>query len=214
MQRYVKWLAFLLFTLASFSIHAQTQANSAGQVIVTTGQFQAVQANNQIRVLQRGSAIYPGDTLVTNAKSTAQIRFADGSVMALNANTRIKIDQYNYNPNDPKADTSVLSLIKGGFRALTGALGKRNPQAYKIETPVSVIGVRGTNFGGVLDKGRLYTGVWKGIIYVKNDGGLLQLGQGEDYSFAQVNSMNEKPIGLLTPPSQLIGQCSARNPDF
>lgn len=214
MSRCFKWLLFLSFMFASFSIHAQTQENPAGQVIVTTGQFQAVQSNNQIRILQRGSAVYPGDTLVTNAKSTAQIRFADGSVMALSANTRMKIDQYHYDPSNPKTDTSVLSFIKGGFRALTGALGKRNPEAYTIETPVSVIGVRGTNFGGVLDKGHLYAGVWKGAIYVKNNGGLLKLGQGEDYSFTEVDSMDKAPVGLLNPPAQLIGQCSAHNPDF
>lgn len=206
--------SFLFFTALLLSLSAFAQTDIAGQVIVSTGTVQAIQANKQVKTLSRGSTFSSGDTLVTKGQqSSAQVRFTDGTVMALNANSKIVVEQYRYQGN-ASSDTSVVRLVQGGFRALTGLISKKNPDAYKVETPVSVIGVRGTNYGAVLDKGKLYAGVWKGGIYVKNNAGLLKLGNGEDYNFTQVDSDDTAPVGLLNPPPQLIGQCSARNPDY
>jgi len=195
-------LFFLIFTNI---IYAQAQPNSAGQVIVSTGGFQDISANATQRNLQRGDFFYSGDTLVTGTNSSAQVRFTDGTVMALNSNTKVKVDEYSYQKSS--SDRSVVSLVQGGFRALTGLISKANPANYLIKTQVAVIGVRGTNYGAVLSKGELYAGVWKGGIYVKNEHGLINLGESSNYNFAVVNSANTAPVGLLNPPQQLVGQC-------
>lgn len=147
---------------------------------------------------------------MTGTNSTAQVRFSDGTIMALTPNSQIKVDEYIYQ-KDPKKDKTTVSLIKGGFRALTGAISKANPGAYKIETPVAVIGVRGTLFAGVLDEGKLYAGVTKGGIFVKNEKGEIDLGLDKDYSYAVVDSKDTAPIGLLIPPPQLVGRCGAHD---
>jgi hypothetical protein len=195
----------LFFTALSGLSFAQT-SEEAGLVIITSGPFQAVGSNNQLRNLIRGSHFFSGDMLKTGTNSTAQVRFSDGTVMALYPNSQVKVNDYSYHQNS-KSDKSVVSLVKGGFRALTGLISKENPDAYKLQTPVAVIGVRGTNYGGVLDRGRLFTGVWKGGIIVQNQKGLIKLGEGGDYNYAQVLSKDTAPIGLLYPPAQLVGQC-------
>ncbi len=43
-------------------------------------------------------------------------------------------------------DGSALKLVKGGLRALTGAIAKQNPDAYRVDTPVATLGVRGIEF--------------------------------------------------------------------
>jgi hypothetical protein len=199
------FLFFSLLFLVSAQVFAQSAITSAGQVIVATGAVQEIKADQTTRSLQRGDHFYSGDTLVTGTNSTAQIRFTDGSVVALNPNSKLQVNDYSYQ-KDPKNDRSVMTLVQGGFRALTGLISKTNPDAYKVQTPVAVIGVRGTNYGLVY-QGQLYAGVWKGGIYLKNDKGLIRLGQGEDYNFALVSSKNVAPQGLLNPPRQLIGQC-------
>lgn len=200
--KYSFCLAMIFFSAMAYA----QQANSAGQVIIVSGAVQATQDNQAARTLERGSYFYKGDTLVTGTNSSAQVRFTDGTVMALNPNSKIVVNEYSYQKN-PNTDKSVVTLVEGGFRALTGLISKENPANYKVQTPVAVIGVRGTNYGVVLEKGQLYAGVWKGGIYLKNDKGLIQIGQGDDYNFATVSSSGIAPVGLLNPPRQLIGQC-------
>jgi hypothetical protein len=61
----------------------------------------------------------------------------------------------------------------------------------------------------VLSKGKLFTGVWKGNIFIQNEQGSITLGQGNDYNFSEV-SPGQAPVGLLYPPAELAGQCLLR----
>jgi len=204
-MRAVIFKTFLVFSLLLLGFPAWAQANSAGQVIVASGTFTEIKANQTTNKLQRGDYFYSGDTLVTGANTNAQVRFTDGTVVALYPNSRLRVDDYSYQKSS--SDKSVVTLVQGGFRALTGLISKSNPDAYKVQTPVAVIGVRGTSYGAVLQGGQLYAGVWKGGIYLKNDKGLIRIGEGEEYNFALVSSRNVAPVGLLNPPRALIGQC-------
>lgn len=190
--------------LFSFSLFA-AENEAAGQVIIVAGPFSIVHANNVKVTPKRGDTFYSGDTLITGNKGSAQVRFSDGGVLALTPNSALKINDYHYEKN-ASADKSVSTLVKGGFRALTGLIAKQEPASYKIQTPVAVIGVRGTNLGAVLSKGKLFTGVWKGEIVVQNEHGKINLGNGQDYNFSEV-SPGEAPIGLLNSPAELAGQC-------
>jgi len=196
----------VLFVLLLVSSIAWAQTPSAGQVIITSGPFQAISTSNQARVLTRGSYFYSGETLLTGSNSTAQVKFSDGTIMAFYPNTRIRVDEYSYQ-QDNKKDKSVVTLVKGGFRALTGAISKKDSSAYAVQTPVAVIGVRGTTYGAVMDKGHLYSGVWDGGIFVQNNKGMINLGQNNMYHFSEVASKNAAPIGLPRAPEQLVGPC-------
>ncbi len=193
----------LLFSVSLFA--ADNEA--AGQVIIVAGPFRILHANNVSVTPRRGDTFYSGDTLITGRRGTAQVRFTDGGVMALTENSQVKVNEYHYEKNS-SSDKSVATLVKGGFRALTGLIAKEEPSAYKIQTPVAVIGVRGTNLGAVLARGRLFTGVWKGNIIVENNKGTIQLGEGNDYNYSEVTP-NHAPVGLLHPPAELAGNCLA-----
>src|SRR5450756_1844412 len=51
----------------------------------------------------------------------------------------------SFNGQQDGTERSFFSLFKGGFRAITGLIGKMNKANYRITTPASVIGVRGTD---------------------------------------------------------------------
>ncbi len=140
MQLFYRLSLLTLLFLLSPIINAQTDAQSAGQVIITSGPFQAQTFEGKSRDLLRGTYFYSGETLITGTNSTAQVKFSDGTVMAFYPNTRVKVDEYVYK-KDPKTDKSVVTLVQGGFRALTGLISKANPAAYKAQTPVAVIGL-------------------------------------------------------------------------
>ena len=55
----------------------------------------------------------------------------------------LEINRYAHTDSDNGA---LLSLVKGGLRAVTGAIAKREPESYKVKTPVATLGVRGTEY--------------------------------------------------------------------
>lgn len=200
--------AFLLgitCCLFSFSLFAADN-DLAGQVIVVSGPFRIIHADNTAISPKRGDNIFSGDTLVTGNKGSGQIRFTDGGVLALAENSQLKINDYHYEKNTSE-DKSVTTLIKGGLRALTGLIAKEQPSSYKIQTAVAVIGVRGTNLGAALSKGKLYTGVWKGGISVQNTRGSIDLGEGQKYQYSVI-SRDSAPVGLTNMPAELKCNCS------
>lgn len=184
---------------------AAQAADEAGTVLVAFGDVKAVNAAGEERALARRAAVYGGDTLVTGARGSAQVRFTDGSIMALKANTKFRIDQYSYQGN-AESDSSIYSLIVGGFRTLSGAIGKTNKSAYQVKTPVATIGIRGTFWEGNYDEQNgLGLGVWDGGITACNNAGCADFGQGADHNFGTVGSEDEEPEGQDEPPPGIGG---------
>lgn len=46
----------------------------------------------------------------------------------------------------PTARRAFFRLLKGGFRAVSGLIGKADPAEYRVNTPVATIGIRGTDY--------------------------------------------------------------------
>jgi hypothetical protein len=55
----------------------------------------------------------------------------------------LRIDSYRFEGD--ANDNSVLSLLRGTFRAVTGLIGRTARSNYKIVTPNATIGIRGTD---------------------------------------------------------------------
>src|SRR6185369_14167217 len=48
--------------------------------------------------------------------------------------------------NDPKTDKFLVDIVKGGMRAITGLIGKRNYENVKVTATTATIGIRGSAF--------------------------------------------------------------------
>lgn len=132
------------------SVTAQA-AEIAGSVGYMSGTLVAQRADGTIKVLGPKSEILAGDVLVTAKDSYAQMRMNDGAQMTLRPNSNLKIEAFQFSKEEPKADNAVLRLIKGGFRTITGLIGKRgNADAYKVHAASATIGIRGTDFSSRL----------------------------------------------------------------
>ncbi|MBI5461682.1 MAG: FecR domain-containing protein [Gammaproteobacteria bacterium] len=174
--------------------------DAAGQVIVASGTVQALTATGEQRTLRRRSPFYAGEIVRTAAASAVQLRFSDGALMSLRADSELKVDDYRFQNHGGAGDRSMSTLIKGGLRTITGVIGKQDPTAYQLSTPVATIGVRGTHYEAVLESPKsLVLAAWQGGIRVRNEQGIIDLGMGADYNFARAEAA-QSPRGLLEPP--------------
>lgn len=118
---------------------------AAGQIETTAGEVQDIAITGQQRVLHQGDSINEGDTLRSGPKSTAKLKMGDGGIITMRPDTEFKIDKYNYNGQQDGTEISFFSLLKGGFRSVTGLIGKLHKDNYHIRTTNAVLGIRGTD---------------------------------------------------------------------
>lgn len=156
---------------------------------VSRGQVAArfVEVNGELTILADtvanrsgavGESVYVGDELVSGVNSYAVVAFRDGSVVTIQPNTRFRIEEFNYRATDESSRNIFLRVLVGGFRVLTGAIGKLNPQGFRIDTPTATIGVRGTGFD-VLYNGETHVKVWENCINLSSGAGALDVCQGQ-----------------------------------
>ena len=135
----------LVFLLAA----SVTQAAPVGEVTHLSGLLSVKRANGTGKVLSVKSGIEEGDLLSTEKETYARVKFQDGGEIVLRPGTQMKIDAYSFNELKPQSDNVVFNLLKGGLRAVTGLIGKRNRDNVSFRAPTATIGIRGTHFGMV-----------------------------------------------------------------
>ena len=126
-------------------VSCEVTAVAAGQVETAAGEVQDTSLAGQQRALHEGDAINEGDTLRSGPKATAKIKMGDGGMITMRPDTEFKIDSYNFNGQQDGTEKSFFSLFKGGFRSVTGLIGKLHKQSYHIKTANAVLGIRGTD---------------------------------------------------------------------
>jgi hypothetical protein len=177
---------------------------SAGRVDFAIGNVEAVTANGTRHPLNRGAEINAGETISTAAGARAQVRFADGGFISLQPNTQFRVDEFNYKNKTNGDEKGFFSLLKGGFRAITGAIGHVNKNAYQIKTSAATLGIRGTGYNMALRDDGLFVNVGEGAISLSNNAGLLVVTAGGAAFVANLNTppvpTNEQP---QTPPAAL-----------
>ena len=112
--------------------------------------------------LKAGDLIETGTVIATGDKSRAQILMNDGARVALRASSRYRVDDFGL-PASVGAPTqgtttraegvSVATLLKGGFRSSTGAIGKDGAGTYEVRTPIGTLGIRGTDYTAIWCQG-------------------------------------------------------------
>jgi len=132
------------FLAAGVSAYAE---EVAGTIRYMSGTLVAQRTDGTVRVLTSKSSVQPGDLLVTGRKSYAQVVMRDGTKMTMRPDSNLKIEAYEFQQGAPKKDNAIFRLLKGGFRTVTGLIGKRgNKDAYKLRASGATIGIRGTDF--------------------------------------------------------------------
>lgn len=191
-----------LATLIALLLYPALLWAAVGKVVIARGEAYALDANEQRRPLQRRSDIFEGDTLVTGADGSLQIRFQDNAILALREDSQLKITEYHGKDPNNDRERVLMDLLAGGFRTITGSIGKTDRDAYQVRTPNASIGIRGTHYEALLQTSSLLLGVYQGGIRIANDNGVLNLGADSEFIWGRVNA-GARPQGLLNPPEEL-----------
>ena len=134
-------VAALALAFACGSVYAAV----AGHVQFVYGAVQLTTGAGKKHAIQKGDAVSEGDTLTTAATASAQISMEDGGFIAVRPDTSLKFDSFRFAGKQDGNEQSFFSLFKGGFRAITGLIGKINKANYRITTPSATLGIRGTD---------------------------------------------------------------------
>lgn len=137
------WVTICVILMLSMATGSAMAQNRVGQVDFVQGMTTAQQGKNAVRFVANGDPLFEGDVVTTTDRGYAILSLADGTRVTLRPATTFVIDQFVQGGSDEKAQ---IRLLKGGLRAVTGAIGKRNPDAVRVATPVGNIGIRGTSF--------------------------------------------------------------------
>ena len=174
-----KWMfegvVWSLFAVLSISAARAAEPAVAGTVIHLEG----VAFVNHLETsgnLSPGAQIRVGDHVVTGHNARVGLRMIDGAVLSLGADTEFAVNDYRYQEQAGQG-TARLELLKGVFRAVTGAIGKLKERDFKVKTSVGTIGIRGTDFwGGFYFSQALDVALLGGKgIYIENAAGVVEV---------------------------------------
>lgn len=124
-------------------------------------------------------AVSTGTVIRTGNNSSAVLKFEDGEVASLQENTTFKVREYTFNPDKVEDSNIVFSMFKGGMRFISGLIGQRKPQAFRLATPDATIGIRGTDFIVVIANGVTHSQVLSGSIAMTNAAGTAIVSAGQ-----------------------------------
>jgi hypothetical protein len=191
---------------------------SIAKIAFLKGDVYSVNAENSETKLKTGSSLFEGDMIETKEKSFAVIIFKDKGRITLKEETKFKIEKHNYEADKPEENSAVFRLIKGGMRAITGYIGKKNKKAYKVKTPTATIGIRGTGYdlvwlGACTGGGGcgLSGSVWSGAIFAKNEAGEFELLENQSF---QIRLIDATVLFIDTPPVFNVPRPDEVNIDF
>lgn len=117
-----------------------------GYIYEYAGDVKVAVAGGVPRVATNSMPLDDNTIVTTGDRSRAVLKFEDGQLIVLRSNTSFQINKYQYNAERVENSNILFSLLKGGLRAVTGLIGERNKQAFKLSTPNATIGIRGTDF--------------------------------------------------------------------
>ena len=212
LPRYAFVLLGLLAAALGSPAWAQTEA-AAGRFLSVTGEVNVLGRDGAQRTAERGAELRAGETVRTADNALAQMRMTDGSLLSLRSGSEFKLEQFSFAGQGDSNASFVMSVLRGGFRTITGLIAQSNRRGYRITTPAATIGVRGTHFEvvHVLPQtaapeapAGTYNRVYEGITTFQNPTGVQLLVNREQTAFTALQA-GAAPV-LVAPPAVLFGR--------
>jgi hypothetical protein len=171
-------LAFALCLLSPLLAIAQTAAapNKAGSVDFVEGDVKFYKPDKSAISPAVGDPIYELDSVVTGADGEVHFKMEDGGLLAVRPNTRMRIAKFQ--ANGDAGDKSILGILEGGLRSISGWIAKYNPSGYQIRARSATIGIRGTDHethvrarDDAEGEAGVYDRVYEGATFIRTDQG-------------------------------------------
>jgi hypothetical protein len=135
-------VALALGAAATMSAGARADA---GRIEAVSGEVEILRTSEKPVPARTGFVLQEGDAIRTGADGRADLHMRDDARLAVRPNTRLRLDAYRFEAGDASAGRSIIALVRGALRSITGAIGRNNKDNYRINTPSATIGIRGTD---------------------------------------------------------------------
>jgi len=201
----VSRLAWLVLAVMPVSI---ALAAPVAHVSQKTGSVTVAAAQAPAKAASTGMGLDNGSTVTTGADGQAVIKFQDGQIVALQSKSVFRISDYQYDQAAPEKGQSFLALLQGGARIVTGLIGNRNREGWKLALPTATAGVRGTDFFALIRESLAYFKVNVGSISSTNGGGTAAFTAGQNALAENVTTLTKVISDAELPPG-LFGELEA-----
>ena len=113
-----------------------------------------IKSSSGTAVVQRGASHLPAtagqellanDTLVTGKDGRISLTFIDNTRFAVGPNSRIAVSKFEYDRTREQG-SFITQVDRGSLAVVSGKIAKSGRDAMKVQTPNSLLGVRGTRF--------------------------------------------------------------------
>ena len=137
-----RWFVALLLVGLVAAPAAAQEKPVIGRIKVSSGTAFVLRDGAQLPA-QLGTVLYEADGLRTGADGKVGVTLADDTRLSLGPNSELKLDRFTYAPADSTFGL-VVKFVKGATTYVSGRIAKLAPDSIRLETPASIIGVRGT----------------------------------------------------------------------
>jgi hypothetical protein len=157
-RHYNRQWSFVIGFILSLLLPLTAFAETVGYFSLVEGRVDILKAGKTSAVpVKRNDNVSMGDIVRTKSDGRTEITFKDETTVKLAPETRIKIDEYTFNPDNSR-NKGVLNLFRGKVRSVVTKSKGIIPiglgiSSFNVNTPTAIAGVRGTDFFVFFDKG-------------------------------------------------------------
>ena len=137
-------IAIAMVLVLVLSVAVASAAAPIGLVKVTAGSA-TVQRGDETLPARLGLALQEGDILRTGADGRVGVVLRDDTRLSLGPESEILIDRFAFAPAQGRLGL-VVKMARGIMAFVSGNIAKLSHDAVRVETPVAIVGVRGTQF--------------------------------------------------------------------
>ena len=163
----IKLLLPLTMVFGIFSQINLLQAQEAGLIRRLSGNAVIISPSNQSREAKVNDPVSVGDTISSAKESQVLIQLKDKSTMLVRSESKFKVIAFQFDDNKA-TDTLTAAVLSGTLRAVSGQIGKGQPDNVKYQVGTATIGIRGTDIEigivpeGQKDRAGIYNYVYAG----------------------------------------------------
>jgi hypothetical protein len=139
MKIYCLAMSFLLSLLVT-SVYAA----DVGSVKSVEGEAWIVRGTEQIPA-QKGMRLQVSDRLKTGPNGAMGLFLRDDTIISMGSAGEMVLVEFVFQPRTNELGM-LTRFLKGSFTYISGIMARLNPESVKIETPVSMVSIRGTHF--------------------------------------------------------------------
>ena len=132
----------LAMVLAASTPALAQQPSPAGHVKIASGSAFIVRQNTTIPA-RPGDMVFATDALRTGVDGTVGVTLKDDTRISLGPSSEMRLERYVYEPGEGGFGM-VLNFVRGVAAYVSGRMAKLAPDSIRLETPASIVGVRGT----------------------------------------------------------------------